>query len=425
MLILVNIGRRGKRTEPLFWERALSESAEHTLKVVWKKSKINVMLRLTLTCAVVLGAILCPLGAGAFHSGGVAACDGCHSMHGTGVVSPGPWLTKAADPSSVCLNCHYGFGSSNSYSVASPDGSALTPGGDFYWLRKDFIWLNGVSPGQTHGHNIISIDYGFAQDTARPNAPGGTYQSGYLGCNSCHDPHGKVAGGSPTTSGSYGGSPQAGEAYGNYRLLGGAGYDGGSQAVGYRFAYDAPVAAENPLSKYGETDDSHVDYGDGMSEWCANCHADIHKGMHTGFRHVTDRAFGGSTMDRYNSYVRTGDFSGSQSTAYLQFVPFERGVNDPALLDPTSTMGPDSNSRIMCLTCHRAHASAFVYAGRWDLKALTIAESHPSAGDVGVVGNDILNAYYGRDIPTEFGSGQKAFCDKCHDIPRHGFPTGW
>ena len=33
-------------------------------------------------------------------------------------------------------------------------------------------------------------------------APGGTYLSSNLGCNSCHDPHGKAGGRNPSTSGS-------------------------------------------------------------------------------------------------------------------------------------------------------------------------------------------------------------------------------
>jgi predicted CXXCH cytochrome family protein len=370
-------------------------------------------------------------GASAFHRGGVASCDGCHSMHGTGIITSGPWLLKRTDPSSICLNCHSGVGSPNSPNVASPDGSARTPGGDFYWINKDFSWLDGNIPGERHGHNIVAMDYGYVEDVTNAVAPGGTYQSVNMGCNSCHDPHGVVRKtNTPTAeSGSYGGSPPGGAIFGNYRLLGDAGYNGGNQASNYSFIYNAPIAAQNPASMFSESDTSHVDYGSGMSEWCANCHNDILTSEHQtgsgGFSHPVNEILSNEYIDRYNTYVRTGDLSGIRDTAYLQFVPFERGVTDASLLNPTSTMGPDTNSGIMCLSCHRAHASAFVYGGRWDLKAQTIADSHPRAGDIGVVGNDLTNAYYGRDILTEFGSGQKAFCDKCHDIPRNGFPAGW
>jgi hypothetical protein len=78
-----------------------------------------------------------------FHSGGVGPCDGCHTMHRSqqGLPAGGgssAWLLQGSDPSSICLNCHAGPGDPESPAVFSPDGSALTPGGDFYWLTKDF-----------------------------------------------------------------------------------------------------------------------------------------------------------------------------------------------------------------------------------------------------------------------------------------------
>ena len=52
----------------------------------------------------------------AFHSGGVAECEGCHSMHnsfegsanvtGMAQFASGPYLLKAQDQSGACLNCH-------------------------------------------------------------------------------------------------------------------------------------------------------------------------------------------------------------------------------------------------------------------------------------------------------------------------------
>ena len=53
--------------------------------------------------SVLLGFFLVPPGF-AFHSGGVAECGGCHSMH-----SPNPAgtsLLTGSDPSSTCLSCH-------------------------------------------------------------------------------------------------------------------------------------------------------------------------------------------------------------------------------------------------------------------------------------------------------------------------------
>ena len=70
----------------------------------------------------------------------------------------------------------------------------------------------------------------------------------------------------------------------------------------------------------------------------------------------------------------------------------------------------------MCLTCHRAHASAFRSSGRWDFDAVLLAKSHPGPGDGGVSGNDVQHSYYGRNISVEFGPEQGPFCEKCHGL---------
>lgn len=335
-----------------------------------------------------------------------------------------PWLIKGSDPSSICLNCHSGAGGTYQSTVSSHDGSALTPGGDFYWLTKNFSWTGGNSPGERHGHNIIAADFGFVQDSFYIQSPGGTYQSVYLSCTSCHDPHGKVNSGSAVTgrpisgSGSYGTNPDFGSIRGNYRLLGDASYSGGSHIQGFSFSYPAPIAAQNPLAPYAETDNSHVDYGSGMSEWCANCHAGYLINEHSAFQHPAgnNAKLEAAMVQNYITYIKTGDLSGNTATAYLQFAPFERGTTDPSQLNPKSSQGPDTNSNVMCLTCHRAHASAFRAIGRWDFDATFLADSHPANGDVGVTGNDVLFSYYNRGIADEFGTGQLAFCEKCHDV---------
>jgi hypothetical protein len=255
--------------------------------------------------------------------------------------------------------------------------------------------------------------------------------SEHLGCTSCHDPHGRTEGGTKSgaqpvsVSGSYGEDPAESTRRGRYRLLGDAGYGGGGAAQGFQFIYDSPVARQNILNRFGESDASHVDYGAGASEWCGNCHDSIVHDNHLGagnFVHPSgsSETFSSEMVAMYNTYINTGDLAengtgtGDSTTAYLQFVPFERGITDPQLLDPTSRKGPNTNSRIMCLTCHRAHASAFKAIGRWDFDASLLADSHPGPGDGGLSGNDVQHSYYGRNIPVEFGSDQGQFCQKCH-----------
>ena len=71
--------------------------------------------------------------------------------------------------------------------------------------------------------------------------------------------------------------------------------------------------------------------------------------------------------------MKTGDISGAQANAYLVLVPFESGTVDIWSLDPSSTSGLDYGSNVICLTFHRAHATAFENNGRWDFKTTRIA----------------------------------------------------
>jgi hypothetical protein len=236
----------------------------------------------------------------AFHDGGVARCEGCHTMHeslngsvmmiskfGTNVIPAGAslmngptvggqWLLKGGDQSSTCLNCHASADATvaaakGSYHVMSSfaGNNAIPvergPGGDFAWLT--ISGLNGTkatNPGNHHGHNIVATDFGLTSSTNYAAnggfGPGGVYPVGNLSCTSCHNPHSdwRIDGTSGTmvkralatkvapisASGSYGGTIPAGEAFGVYRFLGGTGYLPKSMSgnAGAAFGNAPPVA---------------------------------------------------------------------------------------------------------------------------------------------------------------------------------------
>ncbi len=371
--------------------------------------------------ALMLGSMLAllsgfPPATSAFHEGGVGACDGCHDLHTSERNAAG--LLRGADASSTCLLCHGGVG--EGHDVLSHDGSSFNAGGDFYWLKQSYAWTEDgqphASPADSHGHNVVALEFGLRPDGSLAVAPGGDYPASDLSCVSCHDPHGQRTGngngGIPISGpGSYQGASPEGTSKGNYRLLGGVGYS----TSGTAFSNDAPVALAPP--QWSETDESHVDYGSGMSEWCANCHEAALDGTST--RHPAGEAavFTDQTATAYAAYIRSGNLSGSANSSYLALVPFERGVSDPSLLDPTSTAGPEPGvSNVMCLSCHRAHASAFETIGRWDLYATFLAESHPGIGDAGAGSEDVQNSYYGRNLVADFGSYQRSLCNKCHAL---------
>lgn len=369
----------------------------------------------------------------AFHGGGVAHCDGCHTMHnsdnGAAVVPGQPigdsgnsQLLVGSDPSSACLTCHLGI-----YKAMSTDGSAYTPGGDFFWVTIDTPGPRGGTNAMANkGHNTIAADFGIAIDDTLATGPSnGTveYFAADLGCNSCHDPHGKIANNANplpiSGSGSYGShdsTAPAGAQLGNFRILGGVGYDGGEGVTGISFTNPAPVA-EAYHGVFGqwpaETDINHVDYGSGMSEWCANCHSGFTADGSAAHRHpASNNAHLNGFGTAYNQYRSTGDISPTNTVAdsYDRLVPFERGITDPqaVALDSSSTVGPDNNSNVMCLTCHRAHASPWNDSLRWDPQEELLADQ-PAGGEAYAV-----HLYYGEDITTRYDEFQRSLCNKCH-----------
>lgn len=357
-------------------------------------------MRKTLTLAaafVAVGAVA--TGANAFHDGGVAECAGCHTMHnsqnGQLVTDAGghEYLLKAANSTDICLSCHANYGQFKG-------GTGFGPGGDFYWVTKTFTWTahgqNVSSTGDSHGHNVISPARGILADQRLLVAPGGDFDADFLTCTSCHDPHGNQ----------------------DFRLLYGAAigpvYPGGR----YDFDNEAPLAKGNGRRTYTEdgweTNTQHTVYKSGMSEWCANCHTDLHSGETSDFVHPvgSDGELTAALALNYNAYVSTDDITGgSQATAYWGIVPFEDVSVDLETVDTENyTEGPAGNDQVMCLSCHRSHASAFADIGRWDFAETFIVESHPQITDGGATQADVDNKYY----QYTFVQNQRSLCNKCH-----------
>lgn len=335
----------------------------------------------------------------AFHDGGVADCAGCHTMHNSedGMqVGDNPagneYLLKIGNASDTCLSCHAAYGQFFG-------GEGYGPGGDFYWLTKTYSWTahghTSTSSGDSHGHNIISPAYGLEADMTLSEAPGGDFLSTYLRCTSCHDPHGNQ----------------------NFRLLYGTEmgpvYNGGR----YDFDSPAPEAVGNSRRTYvggggNETDAQHTVYKAGMSEWCANCHTNFHTDNTTNFVHPTGENLGSTIAASYNAYISTDDtVGGDPTTSYWGLVPFEAVNVDLENVDPGNyTQGPAGTDQVMCVSCHRAHATAFSNAGRWDFGETFIADSHPQPTDTGWSQDDEDNMYY----EYTFVTNQRSLCNKCH-----------
>ncbi|MGB5816102.1 MAG: hypothetical protein WBG93_08805 [Thermoanaerobaculia bacterium] len=339
----------------------------------------------------------------AFHDGGVAHCNGCHTMHnsqngvgmndGLAVGQGYSSLLLFADATSVCLDCHDGGGSYHIWS-ADPDapnvGGANRGGGDFVFLQETNIndGHGGASNpilGHAAGHSVVSTMKMTIADPVLGTSPGGGYDADDLGCTSCHDPHGT----------------------GSFRIL----YQDGQAVPGA--VYTATIDADgiSLFSSQPETNSSHNAYRSGYSEWCATCHGDFHAKWGTGaLIHPSGQTLGTDIAAKYNSYMGSTDCatfppsgvdpcgSGDGSDAYLAAVPFE--WDD--VTNITSYVGAASDtSKVACMTCHRAHATSSPDAGRWDFSITGLEEDgHESTS---------------YKIPNPYAdTSQRSLCNKCH-----------
>lgn len=411
----------------------------------------------------------------AFHSGGVAECEGCHSMHnsfeGTANVTgttygagAGIYLLKAADQSGACLNCH-GAGTGLSGYHVSTEGilpydtvttpQQLTPGGDFSWLKKTMSYVvrgkTATGHGERRGHNIVAADFGYVVDPELAVAPGGTYPAASLHCSSCHDPHGRyrrfadgsydVTGLPIKNSGSYNSSADPVTniyAVGAYRILAGTNYEPMS-TPGYPFANQVPSAVapstynRSELTQQGQT---FVAYGQGMSEWCANCHTNfIQSGYTSGMAGLRHPAGNGSKLTaavvtNYNQYVTSGVMTNTDvNAAYSTLAAYEVGTNDFSVLKPLAALtgavdrSADAANNAMCLSCHRAHATGFESMLRFfylnefmttgDAAGVASYDSTFGAISQGFSVAQQQRAYYERPA-SMFGPAARSQCNKCH-----------
>ncbi len=389
--------------------------------------------------------------ANAFHSGGVAECMGCHNIHDAKSSSS---LLSGTDISSTCINCHGATGAS-SYHIVTPDADMpagtppgnRTPGGDFGWLKKTYTYsprtgTTTTDAGEGHGHNIVAIDFTYTADSSNLTAPGGDMVATQLSCNSCHDNHGKlrrlsdgtfaITGAPIIASGSYNNSvtPALGQAVGAYRLLRGPGSTAGSGGKTFTAVFNAVVPSTYNRSE--AVTPTRVAYGAGISDWCATCHPDMHSGTSSKMTHPINQGLGSSVAANYNAYIGSGNMSGVSTTSYDSIVPFQTdNSTDYAALkllavnDGSNNNGPATSDRVMCLSCHRAHATGFEFMGRWNNANEFMAADGvwPGTDSPSTIANlakyaqgrtvaETTKAY--NDTTMHYSSYQRSLCNKCH-----------
>jgi hypothetical protein len=296
-------------------------------------------------------------------------CKDCHSMHAS---TPFPVLTKGG-----CVGCHGQVpdGTENIITIGKvripqilhhmEDGDLAS--GNFYYVA------DGYNPDYFKGHNVLGISHlesiptmnmppGFIGDVVIPGGKGPVYwpPEQQLTCSGTWGCHGNRTVEDPYLS-----------LYKSHHTHTGE-IDGSTVGKSYRFLYGI-TGVEHPNWEYLATTDDHNGYKgdfnhntmDTISYLCGECHGKFHPSSNLGgsqdvgsnftiwLRHPSDISFsnvhGGFGNSEYLGYTT---YSLESPVAYFNPTGKEKVVN--------------ADSIVMCLSCHRAHASNYADALRWD-----------------------------------------------------------
>ncbi|MBN2373195.1 hypothetical protein JXL19_05360 [bacterium] len=320
-------------------------------------------------------------------------CSNCHTMHASqdGVTSPtNPALTKVD-----CIGCHSSTDTETIKYIGGnpgdpetsrvpivnnvPEPSNPLAGGNFYYVKQN----------QTFGHNVIGIP-DVNQDTLLPSAPGRPSTSGGTGCEPCH---GKLQGGpgedcgckschlyvienkrhhtndDPDNNKIVEGPPwyRFLEQNHNYPDIGVHGIESSDWEKGIN------NTGYNDYNQYKGVDAIGSDPAgmndNSMSDFCAGCHQGFHGINFTGggtnsspwFRHPAHIGLpSGGEFANYAIYDPNAPVARKNLTNYTT----------PASRTTVSASGYTGNDQVMCLSCHRAHASPYPDILRWDYSAI-------------------------------------------------------
>lgn len=320
-------------------------------------------------------------------------CSNCHTMHnsqgGSVVNSAGPQaflMRMGGGTVTICWGCHAQTTALNILNLTPQirhTNATDLAGGNFAWITGTKVLVNAGATTSNAGHNVSDTGVAEATLTVIPGdenansilVPGvaGTTRLTCAGQYGCHGDRTEASvnlsmKGAHHTSDTvlkFGGPiSEAGQGSTvglSYRFL--KGVKGGEETNWMGSSPSATVHNEYKGATAGVEGTISTPGGGTISGFCSECHGNFHGGSAdiggpTGtpwLRHPTDTSL--PAAGEYTFY-----------TGYNITVPVARQTI-PSAISSTVTPGTDV---IMCLSCHRAHASANLKMTRWDYKNATI-----------------------------------------------------
>ncbi len=289
---------------------------------------------------------------GAFHDAANLQCGKCHTMHASeggtlptmpgdsgAMTGPNTQLLFKDNVTDLCLVCH----SNPTLAPDVFDAGIETPGGDFNYSGAVSNQAKGHNPGGTSSNESGSIKI---DTTFSLTPPGGSALTRWT-CVECHDEHGETS-----------------EAF-MFRNLKKRGLTSGEFVAGDSEESDiwdgstanlAQSSTNHNVYKTASTISSSAGFG----KWCATCHGSFHGGA------VTESNVGDNTnwIRHPTATALPSGYITNYGTTSSYLYPLEtNNSNASTTAEWTLTQGSEA---VTCLSCHKAHATNYANATRWD-----------------------------------------------------------
>lgn len=280
----------------------------------------------------------------AFHGEDNLVCDKCHVMH----QSEDPWLLNREGITELCLTCHDGKAGTPDV-IGKEDINGL--------LERSAGFFSAINAPNAFGHDLRADKVG-TQALCSNCHSGGSFSTAKVGCIDCHDPHGRSID-DPLHS------------YRNLRSLSKSG-DGLIFRAFVRPGVTGLEVYERRNIGYTAPDRRASDWRE-VTGICFDCHHVFGEDGYTRnpdgvcIRHPSTDSERGirETVNRHGAQQTDPECweNGIGTGFAIARVPFI--VSGAAEYTDSGTAAVSASNEVFCLTCHKAHGSAYRNSLRW------------------------------------------------------------